>query len=417
MCMSTTILKKSVCIFVPNKMRYMISEDVIDYTYNGKEVKIKTLYILMIVSTLLSKHYLSNNKKNEKEGFALNSFILRKAYSKYNYYIDWLVKEGIFFLTQKAHSRKNSRKYRLNSNYLDYFMYNITDAYTIKKYQKVRDIYDKYFTKDYIDKDVLKTLKEHHDSITIDIDGALAYIEKYKDDAEKYKRYKYSIESIYNDSLFFKDDNYGRVHTNCTTLKKDIRRMYLSLDNLPLTEFDITNSQPTLLISLLKENLDKIDKDEFKKYVNTCKEKGGIYKKIVECTNLKIDYYLTDNKEEKGKIKGIAKEMVFKVFFGKNCLGNSKNGKYNRFFRSLFPTIYEFIVNYKKIKGGHEKLAHELQRRESKLIFNTIIKEIMEKYPGIKILTIHDSILCQTWHKDDVEKIFKKHVDKLYEID
>ena len=58
--------------------------------------------------------------------------------------------------------------------------------------------------------------------------------------------------------------------------------------------------------------------------------------------------------------------------------------------------------------GDYRILAYNLQRSESNLIFNKIIKKLMDIYPEIKIVTVHDSIICSIKYKDIVEIIFNK---------
>ena len=79
---------------------------------------------------------------------------------------------------------------------------------------------------------------------------------------------------------------------------------------------------------------------------------------------------------------------------------------------SLFPTIHNFIKLYKKENGDYKILAYELQKSESNLIFNKIIRQIMTLYPKINLITVHDSIIVQRSYKESVWAIFQT---KLYE--
>ena len=60
--------------------------------------------------------------------------------------------------------------------------------------------------------------------------------------------------------------------------------------------------------------------------------------------------------------------------------------------------------------GDYKVLAHVLQSAESNLIFNKIIREIMNLYPDIKIVTVHDSIIFPKKYRDDIERIFDQKV-------
>lgn len=108
------------------------------------------------------------------------------------------------------------------------------------------------------------------------------------------------------------------------------------------------------------------------------------------------------------KDRNLVKEMTYKVLFGRN----GTNSKADKIFSSLFPTIHHFIKLYKKENGDYKVLAYELQKAESNLIFNKIIRQIMTLYPEINVVTVHDSIIIQKSYKDSVWAIFQT---KLYE--
>jgi hypothetical protein len=101
-----------------------------------------------------------------------------------------------------------------------------------------------------------------------------------------------------------------------------------------------------------------------------------------------------------------AKEITYKVLFGKNA----SNSKSDKIFKELFPTIHNFIKLYKKERGDYKILAYELQKAESNLIYNKIIKKIMILHPDIKMLTVHDSIIYPRKYKDIVTDFFNSEM-------
>jgi hypothetical protein len=180
-------------------------------------------------------------------------------------------------------------------------------------------------------------------------------------------------------------------------LKSFIRKNCLSIDNDETIEFDIKNSQPLFLNLIIKEESDKnilqSELDLFKFLT-----KGGLF----------YDFILDNTKIENKKL---VKEFIYKVFFGKN--GNSKA---DNMFKSIFPTIHNFIKNYKLKYKNYKVLAHKLQSLESNLIFNKIVKEIKEFNPEIRLITIHDSIVCAKKHSETVEKIFTKKINEQFDF-
>ena len=84
----------------------------------------------------------------------------------------------------------------------------------------------------------------------------------------------------------------------------------------------------------------------------------------------------------------------------------------DRYFENLFPSIHHFIKLYKKEHGDYKVLAYTLQRMESNLIFNKIIKTMMLIDPSIKMITIHDSIICQSKHRELLNKVFNSMIEE-----
>jgi hypothetical protein len=71
---------------------------------------------------------------------------------------------------------------------------------------------------------------------------------------------------------------------------------------------------------------------------------------------------------------------------------------------------------YKKEHGDYKILAYDLQKDESNLIFNKMIKTIMNLHPEIKIITIHDSIVVQKKYRDIVNNIFQSEISKEFNL-
>jgi hypothetical protein len=106
------------------------------------------------------------------------------------------------------------------------------------------------------------------------------------------------------------------------------------------------------------------------------------------------------------KCKTDAKELTYKVLFGQNRI----NSKSDKLFSNIFPTIHNFIKLYKSENKDYKILAHDLQRAESNLIFNKIIKRISLENKDIKVITVHDSIIAPKKYKELVSKIFFEEI-------
>jgi hypothetical protein len=181
------------------------------------------------------------------------------------------------------------------------------------------------------------------------------------------------------------------MHTNFTILKSFIRKNCLRIDDEETYEIDIKNSQPLFLTKIIEIwGKEKVDEHEFNLF-KTLTKNGNLYQFFIDKTHL-------ISKEQ-------AKDLVYNVFFGRNY-----KTKHDVLFAELFPSIYSFIKSYKKMRGDYKSLAYDLQNLESELIFNKIIKYLVDIYPNIKLITIHDSIICKKSDKDILENAFYKHL-------
>ena len=187
------------------------------------------------------------------------------------------------------------------------------------------------------------------------------------------------------------------MHTNYTILKSFIRKNCLLIDGEETCEIDIPNSQPLFLTKIIDMDSNLVDQKElllFKELTIS----GTYYQ------------YVMNQLGESNKKK--VKEMTYKVLFGRNIT----TSKVDKDFKKLFPTIHQFIKNYKKENGDYRVLAYDLQKAESDLVFNTVIKKVIQFYPEIKLITIHDSIVIPRKYKEEVNQIFEIELKKEFNI-
>jgi hypothetical protein len=227
------------------------------------------------------------------------------------------------------------------------------------------------------------------------MERSIFFLDNLKDkDIDMYNRNLYSVDCINNGHIFYHFDAYGRMHTNYTILRAFIRKNCLLIDGDRTSEIDISNSQPLFLTKLINDSKSNwIDKKEFSIFKELTMS-GKYYEYIKQVLNI----------EERSDVK----EMTYKVLFGRNA----SNSKADKNFKAIFPTIHRFIQLYKKENGDYKVLAYKLQKMESDLIFNKIIKKIIISNPDIKIITVHDSIVIPTKYKDEVNAIFQTEIIK-----
>lgn len=378
-------LKKYSLQFLPASLEDL--SKISKFNYNDRSLK--SAYTIDIVHNLLLRYYF--RKENT---FSLSSLILKEKYGDfYNYYMDYLVSRGTISLIKKHQKGKNSRIYKLNEDIIngEIKRYQNTDKVLLKKYRHAVSLVDDESYGKGILPEVKKKIVDDLFSVNIDFSKSIFYLEHLGDKSvDIYNKNRYSVECIKDNHIFYHFDDYGRFHTNFTILKSYIRKNCLLIDGEETFEKDITNSQPLFLCKLIHDNdIFIVDKNEFE-----------LFKLLV--LNGNFYQYLIDNSGIKMERKEI-KEVVYKVLFGRNY-----PNKHDNLFKKIFPTIYQFIKSYKKEKGDYRFLSYELQRAESNLIFNKIIKMIMNLCPEVKVITVHDSIICAKKYRDIVEIIFNK---------
>ena len=382
--------------FVSKDFQYLTQQK--DWTYKG--VKLKTSYLIDIIHELLQKYYFSNAYDIK---FNLSSIILKKKYCEYyNYYIQFLCDNGFMSLVSKYYVGKKTNTYKLNTKYVyDVVRYKNYNSFLLKKAKNRNEITITEMNSSTIPVNIRTKLVEDLNKIDIDYDSSINYLNELKrkkliDDC-KYQKNLMSIENINSKNIYFNFDDYGRFHTNFTILKKEVRNQYLNINNEILAEIDISNSQPLFFAVLLKKELSHINGDT-KKYFDLVKN-GLLYDDMIKNTNLKT--------------KSEVKEVIYKVLFGDNVKSNKKM---NKIFRDLYPSVHEYILEFKEIKKNYKELSHELQKMESNFIFNNVIKEIYDTYPEIILFTVHDSILFPISYYDRVKIIYDKHFQNLIKI-
>jgi hypothetical protein len=247
--------------------------------------------------------------------------------------------------------------------------------------------------------DIRKKLVDDLYKVQIDYDKSMSFIENLKNsgniEVNKYYKNIHSIESIKNKSLFFKFDEYGRFHTNFTILKKEIRQKYLKINNEEINEIDIGNSQPLFLSILIKNELSENDPD-ISNYIWLVKQ-GLFYEYI-------ISKFSSLTRKD-------AKLLTYKVLFGHNGINSTDN----KIFESLFPKVYNFIIDYKSINEDYKSLSHVLQKMESDFIYGKVVKEIYAKIKNINLITIHDSIIYPIKYDNEIKEIFNRHKSKIFD--
>ncbi len=375
--------------FIPEQFK---SESFRTIVFNNSNYLLKVDYLSDLFHSFYIKYLRLKDVDNQSIiTINLSSVILRKKYgNNYKYYVQFLMDNEIITLKRNYTSGVRCKQYQFRLSYLrkqkiipfrnhNWKLINYYNDFPIKE----NDIYGVRL------RNYIKSSLKH---ITINYNRSKDYLESIFSDeiSRKYKRNLHSIRDIEDGNIYVKFDKYGRIHTNYTVLKKKIRTDYLFIDGNPIYERDIANSQALFFLFLLSQNLNKsINRTEllrFKTYII----KGTFYDDICQFTNKK-------SRDE-------VKVSFFKYLFGV---------KYQRFpeFEDLYPTISNYIFNYKSSLGDFKLLSQKLQGLEGEFIFNQVCKVLYKK--KVVFFTVHDSICVAEKNQLMLDAVFDQKVDGL----
>jgi hypothetical protein len=370
----------------------------------------------------------------------ISSVILRDEIGeRYREYLDILMDAGIidsdnFYITPKNGGECSkckcygyTKKY-VNNKLVPYYVNNKAlikkkDAWLSKQKNLVSS------------NENIKFLYDKLIQVKIDIISAQGYLGSKLKQGE-ITDYEYHLELLkcnrINDGDFYiKQDDYGRVHSNLTSISKNIRERFLYIDNKRLVGIDIKSSQPAILASIISEFLTDLNKnvndssiyvDPRDKYMSKKNSKGSFipfldnitiespvdvncdvftYIDYIELLSTELELYSNTIKngvyesfqvdwfnqyKEEITIKQ-AKKLWYQFAFGK-----THTPKYKQC-RAIWSKNFPFIVDLiERIKAdSHKTMAHLLQRRESKIVIDNLCHEFSETVDS-RYFTVHDCL-------------------------
>lgn len=240
--------------------------------------------------------------------------------------------------------------------------------------------------------------------LKINVENSKKYVDRTKFDKDKKTIYKMRIDAIKDGDFFSSVDcTAGRLHTNLSSFPSKLRK-YLTLGGEKMFQVDITNSQPTFLGLILKNNT-RVAKEELDRYLNICKN-GTFYEYLAENCGEKVD--LKDY-----EVRSNFKKRVFTgVFFDRN---RKEEGKELSVFKDSFPSIYREVKSMKY--KNHNALAIALQTEEAKLIFKVIERAYNLLGANVPLTTIHDCVVSNEESIEKIREIMIEEFNKKYSFE
>ncbi len=215
-----------------------------------------------------------------------------------------------------------------------------------------------------------------------------------------------SATRIRNGDIFYSVDNTSkRFHSNVTNISKDLRQ-FLRINNEPLINIDVKNCQPYLstiiltnpskvswltentAFALLLQTLKVSSNEDVKKYIYLVVS-GQLYEYMIEAFS---GEGLTLDRPE-------TKRQILRILFARNRPPKDPVNRLARdIFKTEFPTVHRIFSKVRGSMKGNKfqnfkRFSILLQRIESYLMLDVVLKRIYRELPGTIAVTIHDSVM------------------------
>jgi len=258
--------------------------------------------------------------------------------------------------------------YKLNNIYTEqhYILENCEDKVSVRC--------DKYYKQEYNETELnlFRDLQKLKHNIVLDYN-----FQGLSDQEKRYKQANnFHLESFGNRNIRFKKDKYGRIHTPLTNLERGLKAN-LSLNGKNIFEIDYACSQPRFIA--LEASKEFGMTSDIQNFLKLCEGEKSIKLDLYNYLMFKIGY---------NKSRDEFKKFILQNLYGKRFTSK----KLEEIFLLEFPNIYKFILKQKE--NGHANFARNMQKVESDLVIQTVCKNLYEKYEGISLCTIHDSVIC-----------------------
>jgi hypothetical protein len=249
--------------------------------------------------------------------------------------------------------------------------------------------------------------------------------ENFKDEPEKFNANMANATRIKNRDLFWTiDSTSGRFHSNVTNSSK-LLRPYLRIDGKPLCNLDIKNCQPYLSIILLT-NPGKVSwmtkNPAFAMLLQTLKVSANedVKKYISLVISGQIYEYLMQEFSKEGLTltRSETKEQMLRILFARNRMPKDEtNKKCRNIFKNCFPTVHKIFSKVRGSEKGdkftrYNRFSILLQRIESYLMLDRILKRVYKELPEVIAITIHDSIMTGVM-TNNVEAVRKIMIEEM----
>lgn len=251
--------------------------------------------------------------------------------------------------------------------------------------------------------------------------------DKYKREYAKIKRFNSKKDDPFG--LYVKRDRYGRIHSNVTQIRSDIRKSCVVCDGKPVEEVDIKSSQGSFLYLIFKKWKSVMDgnreecgfvrldpfwmPDRAAWFSERMGRELSEYSAVIRDRRL-YEWFGKEASEDSDIDRELPRDEVKKEWisflFSSRHFDERKHpvrGAIRRVWRDRFPTLLMCIDEMKKM--NYAALAYEMQNTESEFVFGRVCPAI-EKEIGCDYCTIHDSVMVPREFGDRVKAIMDREL-------
>ncbi|MBE3084929.1 MAG: hypothetical protein IMZ64_01770 [Bacteroidetes bacterium] len=343
--------------------------------------------------------------RNEEGSAQLQVTFIKKLVPQGDKYLSGLIDLGIIERSGNAVKGQTSYKYIFSPEYQSkYLSFPLNNASLIRRIKNAQETFRK---------EAAKSIRGHSEQtkylkqLTIESNYKSFIDSNYTSETDQYNSILGSATRIINGdtSKCSIDNTSGRFHSIITNMAK-VLRPYLRINGEPLANMDVKNSQ-LYLSTIILTNPSKVswmtENPAFAMLLQTLKVSQQ--QDVIKFIQLSVlgqiyEYLMTEfAKEGLNLTRAETKRQVLRILFARNRLPKDEiNRKCRLIFKDRFPTVHRI---FSKVRG-HEKgdkfqnfkrFAILLQRIESYLMLDVILKRIYKELPGTIAVTIHDSIM------------------------
>ncbi len=342
--------------------------------------------------------------RKDEEATPLKMTYIKKLVPQGDKYLSMLIDLGIIERSGYYSPGQSAYKYSFTPEYDSKYTFSpLTNA---KLQRRIEEAFNS------LRQEAARSVRGHSEQVkylrqlTID-PGFMTFInENYADNSEGYNRVLASATRIINGDIFYSvDRTSGRFHSNATNCPKGFRP-HLRVNGQPLLNIDVKNCQPYLstiiltdplkasiftenrAFAMLLQSLKVSQNEDVKTYISLVVN-GTFYEYLMQAfaaEGLHLD-------------RSETKRQVLRILFARNRTPKDEtNRKARQIFKKRFPTVHRI---FSKVRGNSpgdkftsfKRFAILLQRMESYLLLDVVLKRIYRELPGTIAITIHDSIM------------------------